>query len=209
MLYKIKIESFRGIESLTLKNFKNINVLVGENNSGKTSIIESIFFNIGAANPTLLESVESFRSMIHLTADGFASLFNKLNTNNPIKITAEYNNPIQYRKLIIAPIKGVGSGLDSAGASTSISPSIEGIEMKFSIDKFTPKNPKYKSAKLYPQKPEKFVFAQGYEEKLKGIYMISAQPLLNLYERFSKMFDDDKIGNVVKNIIFDKLAGLL
>jgi AAA15 family ATPase/GTPase len=42
MLKSLKIENFRGFETLELKQFGRINLLVGENNCGKTSILEAI-----------------------------------------------------------------------------------------------------------------------------------------------------------------------
>lgn len=37
---KLYIESFRGIHQLTLRDFNHINILTGDNNSGKTSVLE-------------------------------------------------------------------------------------------------------------------------------------------------------------------------
>lgn len=34
------IQEYRGIKNLTLKNLNSINILTGNNNSGKTSILE-------------------------------------------------------------------------------------------------------------------------------------------------------------------------
>jgi AAA15 family ATPase/GTPase len=42
MLRKIKIENFRGFQSFELNNLGRLNLLVGTNNSGKTSILEAI-----------------------------------------------------------------------------------------------------------------------------------------------------------------------
>jgi predicted ATPase len=42
MLKSLKIENFRSFESFELKQLGRINLLVGENNSGKTSILEAI-----------------------------------------------------------------------------------------------------------------------------------------------------------------------
>lgn len=42
MLKTIKIENFRGFESFELQNLGRLNLLVGTNNSGKTSILEAI-----------------------------------------------------------------------------------------------------------------------------------------------------------------------
>ncbi|MFM6100144.1 MAG: AAA family ATPase, partial [Dolichospermum sp.] len=42
MLKSIKIENFRCFKSFELQQLGRINLLVGENNSGKTSILEAI-----------------------------------------------------------------------------------------------------------------------------------------------------------------------
>ncbi len=42
MLEKIEITSFRGIKNLSINTLGNVNLIVGDNNSGKTSILEAI-----------------------------------------------------------------------------------------------------------------------------------------------------------------------
>lgn len=42
MFREIRIESYRGVQNLTLTDLSRVNVLVGENNSGKTSVLEAI-----------------------------------------------------------------------------------------------------------------------------------------------------------------------
>ena len=42
MLKSVKIENFRGFKSFELQQLGRINLLVGENNTGKTSILEAI-----------------------------------------------------------------------------------------------------------------------------------------------------------------------
>jgi AAA15 family ATPase/GTPase len=44
MLKSLKIENFRGFELLELNQLGRINLLVGENNSGKTSVLEAVQF---------------------------------------------------------------------------------------------------------------------------------------------------------------------
>ena len=41
-LKEMKIDSFKGIKDLNLKNLNHINILTGDNNSGKTSILEAL-----------------------------------------------------------------------------------------------------------------------------------------------------------------------
>ena len=48
MLKQIKIERFKKVSEIVL-NLDRVNILVGANNSGKTSILQAIQFAIGAA----------------------------------------------------------------------------------------------------------------------------------------------------------------
>ena len=42
MLKRLTIGSYRGLRKLTMENLGQINIIIGENNSGKTSILEAI-----------------------------------------------------------------------------------------------------------------------------------------------------------------------
>jgi len=54
MIEKIIIERFKNIKKIEL-DLDNINVLVGSNNSGKSSILQSIQFAVSIAQTTSLE----------------------------------------------------------------------------------------------------------------------------------------------------------
>lgn len=43
MITEIKLENFRGFRSLELKDLKRVNLIVGQNNAGKTSLLEAAF----------------------------------------------------------------------------------------------------------------------------------------------------------------------
>lgn len=46
MLKDIHIQNYRGIKDLKIKDFKRINLLVGDNNSGKTSVLEAVGMSV-------------------------------------------------------------------------------------------------------------------------------------------------------------------
>lgn len=102
--YSIDIEKFRGIEKLKLDDFKTLNLFVGKNNSGKTSILEALFLSIGVSNPQLSINIDSFRNILHGDADDFKFIFHNLDFNNRIKLKTELINPSQFRELEIFPI---------------------------------------------------------------------------------------------------------
>ena len=45
MFRYINIESYRGLSHVVLEELNRVNIIVGDNNSGKTSIWEAIQFN--------------------------------------------------------------------------------------------------------------------------------------------------------------------
>ncbi|MBA3900594.1 MAG: AAA family ATPase [Bacteroidetes bacterium] len=55
MIEKIEISNFKNISNLTL-GLENLNVLVGSNNSGKSSILQAIQFAISVAQTTNFEN---------------------------------------------------------------------------------------------------------------------------------------------------------
>ncbi|WP_456394933.1 AAA family ATPase [Thermococcus sp.] len=57
MISYLEIGNFRGIESLKLENLGQINVIVGKNNSGKSSVLEALALVLGAKDgPKILET---------------------------------------------------------------------------------------------------------------------------------------------------------
>lgn len=58
----IEIKNFRGIDHLKIDDFSRVNVFLGQNGSGKTSILEAILMLAGMSNPMLPQSINILRS---------------------------------------------------------------------------------------------------------------------------------------------------
>ncbi|MDE5925293.1 MAG: AAA family ATPase, partial [Helicobacter sp.] len=54
MIQKITIENFKVFDFIEIEGFSQINVFVGANDSGKTSLLEAIFLSLAPSNPDLL-----------------------------------------------------------------------------------------------------------------------------------------------------------
>lgn len=55
----LKIENFRGIKSLEINDLARVNLFVGRNNCGKTSVLEAAFLLADIGNPNLLINVQN------------------------------------------------------------------------------------------------------------------------------------------------------
>jgi AAA15 family ATPase/GTPase len=89
-----------------MKDFSTVNVLLGANNSGKTSVLESIFLLSDAPNPEAVLNLNLMRGM-KASKDSFKSIFYNLETANTPLISGDFLNNI-HRTLEIAPIFETG-----------------------------------------------------------------------------------------------------
>ena len=67
----ITIENFRGIRRLEMEDFSRVNVLLGQNSSGKSSVLECLLLAMGMSNPDLPQTINAIRSRSY---SGFADL---------------------------------------------------------------------------------------------------------------------------------------
>lgn len=67
----IEINNFRGIDHLKIDDFSRVNVFLGQNSSGKSSVLECLLLMIGMSNPDLPQTINSIRSRNY---SGFADL---------------------------------------------------------------------------------------------------------------------------------------
>lgn len=58
----IEIKNFRGIDHLKIDDFSRVNVFLGQNGSGKSSILEAILMLSGMSNPGLPQNINLLRS---------------------------------------------------------------------------------------------------------------------------------------------------
>ena len=104
MINNIQIKNFRLFDKLEIKDLKRINLFVGRNNSGKSTILESIFLNIGATNAKLPIIINAFRNLDRLDDITFRSFFHDFNIEEPIEIKITRQNPKEFRNLYISPL---------------------------------------------------------------------------------------------------------
>ena len=82
----LKIENFRGIKSLEMSDLGQVNVLVGKNNSGKTSVLEAICSGNGG------HSQDFFRDITKPTLHDMPLLFRNLDVQNHIRIQIKHQD---------------------------------------------------------------------------------------------------------------------
>lgn len=105
MFKNIIIKNFRGITELAVGDFRRVNLLVGKNNCGKTSVLEALFLASAPTNPELPLRINLFRRFGPVEEIlPWRLFFNKLATNSTITIDAELQKPLEKRSLAILPL---------------------------------------------------------------------------------------------------------
>ena len=66
MLRNLKLEGYRSFEAYELNRLTRVNLLVGKNNCGKTSILEAINLIVSGGNPSVLERCANRRGEMNL-----------------------------------------------------------------------------------------------------------------------------------------------
>ena len=105
MFKSIKIKNLRAITELEVDNLGQVNLFVGQNNCGKTTLLEGLFFLIGATNPRLLVSANTFRGLTVMSKELWRTFFHNMKVTIPIEISGKMHKTKEEQKLLIRPMK--------------------------------------------------------------------------------------------------------
>ena len=90
-LKNIEIKNFRGIGHLKIEDFSRVNIFLGQNNSGKTSVLECLLLMMGMSNPDLPQIINRLRSRNNFAGVADARyMFNNVILSRLPEITSEF-----------------------------------------------------------------------------------------------------------------------
>lgn len=98
----ITIKNFRGIDHLTIEDFSRVNVFLGQNNSGKTTMLEAIAMLMSMSNPDVPQAINAVRARKPFS--NFIDVqyfFNNLDVTTPPEVKAELSDG-SFRHLTLA-----------------------------------------------------------------------------------------------------------
>lgn len=211
MFTDLKIENLRGIVNTELNDLKRFNLLVGKNNSGKSTILDAIFLIIGPTNAELVLRINNFRGINLINELMWKVLFHDLDLDSKITISAKRESPSESRTIIIEPaIKekyAVASSVVNETFSKSVSPfseKVNGLKIKYSLINKNQIQPQDFQMSIFMKNKELEIQAsKEYEENLRGICLSPNNVLSDLLSRFHKVQiskEKDEIVQLVKVI---------
>jgi AAA15 family ATPase/GTPase len=213
-LETLTIRNFRAFDHLEMDNFSKINILLGENNSGKTSVLESIFLLSGMSNPELSLRINSMRD-IPVSKNTLKYIFHNLETGNKTLITGNFSEntsrqleilPIIEKKIINREIPDQDSSISTI--SLMHLRNIIGLEYVFTYKKEKERN--FKTQLRFEKNEIKQFLSSDYKEDILSTFLYSKAIDTGLSEQLKALFVEKKehILNSLLNKFDNKLKGL-
>jgi AAA15 family ATPase/GTPase len=208
LLRTIKINNFRGFNNLEIEGFNQINLLIGKNNSGKTSLLEALFLLIGMSNPSLPDTINLFRGINILNINGLRYIFHKFKLNNKPQLEGTFSDT-STRLLVLDPIfSKEGSEFESQktknvefsiDASTS-SPILTGLDLLFQIKGKNNSKKIYKSSVFLKNNERVRKLDNTYKEELQAVYISGKSDEAGAIPRYSEILKNKKEDIVLSSL---------
>lgn len=199
----IHIKNFRGIREADVSSLGSINVFLGKNNCGKSSLLESVFLLTGPNNPMLPIRLNSFRSYGLFREYDMLLDFYNLDPQNIIELSA--TGSVRRKLSISTFFDEVGEvRLDSmANGGSNSQAKFYGLNHTFWIGE---NKTEYRS-KLSIQQGDLSKGQMGvdirYDEPIKSLYIPSAymqSPVNEVYGRLTESKQDGPIVDILRTI---------
>ena len=100
MIDNIHIQKFRGIKDCTIDDLKRVNLFLGCNNCGKSSVLDALFIYTSSTNPRFTMTINWARRYMHNGPENMILNFYQLNPNGHICLEGNYNNGVKRRATI-------------------------------------------------------------------------------------------------------------
>src|SRR5438046_1394 len=113
----VKIQGFRVFDLFEVKGFQRINLITGQNNSGKTALLEALFIHSGAVNAGLVFAIDSFRGIPQFQSpleSAVSALFTGFDTSR--KIVIETRDKVNVPATCTLRMVPAGVVMEQAGA---------------------------------------------------------------------------------------------
>jgi hypothetical protein len=143
MYTQLEIKNLRGIDSLVMTGLRPVNLIVGKNNAGKSTLLEAILLMSGATNPELAARVGYLRGqrLGPTSADPlWRPLFKSLSHGNQIELS--WQNETSKHRLVITAVPtsrdaGASASVELGIATSSREYTIGGLNFVYKTDSAT------------------------------------------------------------------------
>jgi len=202
MFKSIKIKNLRAITELEIDNLGQVNIFVGQNSCGKTTLLEAIFFLIGATNPKLPVRANIFRDFPFLSIQLWPTYFHNMDPDLPIEIVGQIRDTMEKQHLLIRPrqhnsraVESLTSDLESRRlVPTNAEPitELDGLKLEYTSSH----NPNDKIISSVYLKKDQLIDEGAKDRPIKGIF-VNPVTLADWKDRFDAVQQKKLVPEVV------------
>ncbi|MCD8287803.1 MAG: AAA family ATPase [Porphyromonadaceae bacterium] len=198
---EIKIAGYRGIKSLELSGLRRINMILGNNNCGKSTVLEAILIGLVPSNALIPVQMNGYRNYFNFRKYDVALFFHNLDTDMPIIMDGlmsggmPWNVNIKYfesERLNDESLLQDGSGLDATPTSRC------GLLYNFSLG-----SEKYRSTIEFKKDPQSnnYKFSKNSTKKTRESFKVDYVAPNYSFDRFIATFNNIVTENETEGII--------
>jgi AAA15 family ATPase/GTPase len=195
-LKQLTIKNFRGFDSLEIDGFSKINLFVGKNNSGKTSVLEAVFLVLGMSNPMLPNTINQIRGLNTGNAKQLRSVFYNLKDENKPSFTAKMSDDSERTLKLEAKYKQNETSADNSSTSK---PELIGVDLNFRELRGNKNSPVLKSNLIFEDDGIKQTIPKNYLEKLYAVFISEKNDRGSLL-RFSEMIKRKEETHIIETL---------
>lgn len=180
----IKIKHFRGIKSLEIGELARVNLFVGKNNCGKTSLLESVFLLTGIGNPNLAAKIGQSRGILPKESSDWENYFHARNPKQGMEFSTTQRKGKRHLK--VSPLLGnpgelsmnrpIDLNREQSSRSIGTGEDIIGFNYDFSVADTAGKGSNHKARIYHAQVGDNLNFMpirdENYRESLRGRYLV-------------------------------------
>lgn len=206
----LEINNFRGIKHLSIDEFSRVNVFLGQNNSGKSSVLEAIHMLTGMANPDTPQNLNRIRSRNFYTVfKDIFYLFHNMDIKTPPEIySQQVDGDERWLRLNMAyvfdeqSLSTQANGLNGALPMSETKTFMNTLEMQFGI-RSKGETKTYQSS--ITVRPDGMVSSkkmnENYLEKYQTAYLTADLWGINLAATLSELFKRKQKDVVLKRLV--------
>lgn len=181
-------------------------MLIGKNNSGKSSLLEAIFLLAGMSNPILPENINRIRGLKQKATENLKLLFYRLKLHNQPSFEGTFEDTAKrslslkpvYRKAQHQEVIQTISGEETTSDATTSHPAMTGLEFKFSIKQKHSKEQNFTNSIQFD--PFEIRTNSSYKEAIAAVYITGSSNESNALLRYSEIVKRKK-SDIVLNAL--------
>ena len=208
MYRDITIKGLRGIKRLKIEDFRQVNLFVGKNNCGKTTVLEGLFLLTGPTNAQLPLKINSFRNFNVIDENSWSLFFNNLDINSNIEISGRLIKPKENRRLIIKPsVKSIAimekttidkKVVDIKDSYSGLTSAVDGLKLEYSLTKNKSKTPEKIITGIAAKGPGiQIELAKDHKELLRGVFINPTTISGDIETRFNNVQIKKQTGKII------------